>query len=358
MADVAKRAGVSQAAVSYVFNGKQGVSEETRAKILGAAEALGYQINKNIQDFVRETTTGASHNIGLVFVGVDFSDPAYAGSVDGVARGTEENNYHLVFSKVTGEEKTTMDLPPILRDGRVDGILVTGVVSRDILEVLGRLEIPIVVLGNYSDTVTKGYSVVEISIRASVDMVVECLKDAGRKRIAYFSEELTYYFQRECIKAFKEALIEHELPVCEDIIYIGEGGAVSALPVLMPIFAEATLPFDAIFCADSTRAIYVSHIIMARKVSNPSSDVLLATFRPYSHYELPVPAVYADVDMHEMAHQGVTMLLDNISKKTANGSHKLTIMPIAVELVPGMVASSQLSPTPKSRKIAENTPRK
>ncbi len=42
--DVARKAGVSQAAVSYVFNGRQNrhVSEETREKILKAAQELGY----------------------------------------------------------------------------------------------------------------------------------------------------------------------------------------------------------------------------------------------------------------------------------------------------------------------------
>jgi LacI family transcriptional regulator len=42
--DVARKAGVSQAAVSYVFNGRQNrhVSAETRKKILQAAQELGY----------------------------------------------------------------------------------------------------------------------------------------------------------------------------------------------------------------------------------------------------------------------------------------------------------------------------
>jgi LacI family transcriptional regulator len=42
--DVARKAGVSQAAVSYVFNGRQNrhVSEKTREKILQAAQELGY----------------------------------------------------------------------------------------------------------------------------------------------------------------------------------------------------------------------------------------------------------------------------------------------------------------------------
>lgn len=49
--DVARKAGVSRTAVSYVLNGIQTphVSEETRAKVLQAASELGYQLNASAQ---------------------------------------------------------------------------------------------------------------------------------------------------------------------------------------------------------------------------------------------------------------------------------------------------------------------
>lgn len=49
--DVARRAGVSRTAVSYVLNGIQTphVSEETRAKVLKAASELGYHLNASAQ---------------------------------------------------------------------------------------------------------------------------------------------------------------------------------------------------------------------------------------------------------------------------------------------------------------------
>lgn len=49
--DVARRAGVSRTAVSYVLNGTRNehVSEETRAKVLQAAQELGYHLNTSAQ---------------------------------------------------------------------------------------------------------------------------------------------------------------------------------------------------------------------------------------------------------------------------------------------------------------------
>ena len=53
--DVARKAGVSQAAVSYVFNGRQNrhVSEETREKIVQAARELGYHAHPSARSLRR-----------------------------------------------------------------------------------------------------------------------------------------------------------------------------------------------------------------------------------------------------------------------------------------------------------------
>src|SRR2546423_3054432 len=43
LADVAKQAGVSEATVSRVLNGKQGISDATRAAVLTALDVIGYE---------------------------------------------------------------------------------------------------------------------------------------------------------------------------------------------------------------------------------------------------------------------------------------------------------------------------
>jgi LacI family transcriptional regulator len=69
--DVAKRAGVSIAAASYAVNGRDGVAEKTRQRIMEAVEELNYQPSK----FAQSMRTGKTDAIGLVLP--DLSNPFF-----------------------------------------------------------------------------------------------------------------------------------------------------------------------------------------------------------------------------------------------------------------------------------------
>ena len=60
--DVAERANVSSATVSRVLSGSTPVRAETRARVLAAAQFLGYQPNS----FARNLRTGRGSSIAFV----------------------------------------------------------------------------------------------------------------------------------------------------------------------------------------------------------------------------------------------------------------------------------------------------
>jgi DNA-binding LacI/PurR family transcriptional regulator len=65
--DVARLAGVSRSAVSRTFTPGASVADKTRAKVMRAAEQLGYQVNI----IARTMNTGSSNFIGIVTAGFD-----------------------------------------------------------------------------------------------------------------------------------------------------------------------------------------------------------------------------------------------------------------------------------------------
>ena len=62
ISDVAARAGVSKGAVSFALNGREGVSAQTRTRILRAAADLGFTPNA----MARALSTGRAGSLGLV----------------------------------------------------------------------------------------------------------------------------------------------------------------------------------------------------------------------------------------------------------------------------------------------------
>ena len=60
MADIAERLGISIVSVSKGLAGKDGVSEEMRAKILSTAEEMGY-----VQHQAKKEAKSGSGNIGI-----------------------------------------------------------------------------------------------------------------------------------------------------------------------------------------------------------------------------------------------------------------------------------------------------
>lgn len=337
MLDVAARAGVSKTTVSYVLNGKTGVSEETKSRVLLACQEMGYRINPNIQDFIRENLSGSTRNIALVFVATEFADPAYARIIDGVAKGTEENKYHLLFAKLTGAEETVYDLPPILRDGRVDGVLISGDIVPRVLSLLREIDIPCVILGDYNENITREYSNVSANTRAGIKLAIEALGKAGKTRIAFFNETLTHHSDKMVLNAYREGLADNNLPVDEEIIYVGKGSFSGAMGVLEPIFHKDTLPFDSIVCIDYRVAMEISHLIMARAWRIGKYDVVIAAGRPYSYYKLPIPSMYMDLLLEEVAYAALEELLTCLSQGESYRKKTTSLSPTLVSTIEGSV---------------------
>ena len=122
--DVARRANVSTAVVSYVINnGPRPTSPETRARVLQAIRELDYHPNA----FARSLNTQQTHIIGFIthdVFGDDlFISPYSAAILSGVmAELKAHEHYLLTYSQVIGEDVAALE--KLLRSGRLDGVIV------------------------------------------------------------------------------------------------------------------------------------------------------------------------------------------------------------------------------------------
>jgi LacI family transcriptional regulator len=320
MCDVAARAKVSKATVSRVLNGKEVVSPAVRKRVLTACDELKYKLNFNIQDLVLKSRTGATRNITFVMVGKEFADPAYARLIDEISSQINKHHYHLMLAKLTGKEKTIYDLPPILRDERIDGILLTGEINPATVKVLEEMQTQCVVIGNYSSQLLRSLSCVRSNLELPIFNVIKKLAESGKKRIAFVEEVFENYYVQECFSTYKLALQENGLTFDESICYFGTGRFSGIFDILKPVFHRKELPFDSIFCKDLRLAREISHLIMTHFGFERKIDIVLVTSRPFDYYKLPIPTIYMEGSMENRTETALQLLIDQIEGRKKSQS--------------------------------------
>ena len=324
--DVAARAGVSIMTVSRALNNKAVVSEKVKQKVFASCDELGYQINPNIQDLVRKSRNGHTRNIAFVMVGNEFADPAYARSMDGIARAINECDYNLAMACLGGGEKSIQNLPPVLRDGRIDGFIVSGDLNERIIKILKKLEIPYVILGTYNEKVSGNSVRIELNLKPVMTGIISEFKKAGKRKIAYFTENPRNFFESELIESFIAAMHENKIVPEEWNMYYGAGAFGGAFELLRPVFLRKKLPFDAIVCMDFRCAQEIANLILVRSRLDRIAEVPVACIRHFPHYKLPVPAIYCDGGVDEMAYTGVKRLIEIITQGE-QPAHKIELIP-------------------------------
>ena len=95
MGDVARRAGVSRALVSIVMRDARGASEETRRRVLAAAEELGYRPDVRAQSLAGQR----SRVIGVMF-GVSVGEFHFE-LLDGLYAAADATGHNLIISPLT-----------------------------------------------------------------------------------------------------------------------------------------------------------------------------------------------------------------------------------------------------------------
>lgn len=181
--DVAHAAGVSKGAVSYALNGRPGVSEETRRRILATAERLGFRA-----DSAARALAGApSKVVGMALrrpastLGVE---PFFMELVSGLEAELSLRSYALLLQMVPDQEHEIALYQRWTHDRGVDGVLLCDVRSDDRRPAaLRELGLPAVVVGPPAAGSGAPPSIWSDD-GASLTEAVEYLAALGHRRIA------------------------------------------------------------------------------------------------------------------------------------------------------------------------------
>lgn len=139
-ADVARRAGVTPAVVSYVMNDSHPVSPDTRRKVLAAIDALGYRPNA----VARALATSRTHTIGLITP--DSANPFFAELAAAIETAAFASGYTVLLGNAFNDHERELNYVHTFADRQVDGIILApvGGAAEGVLSVARGRRVPIV----------------------------------------------------------------------------------------------------------------------------------------------------------------------------------------------------------------------
>jgi LacI family transcriptional regulator len=139
--DIARHLQVSATTVSNALNGKPGVGEAVRKRILDLAEDMGYQPNY----FAKGLVSRQSHAIGLVITNI--ADPFYPKLALGVQEQADRFGYSMMLFNTNHSMTNEKKIIQTLGSKGVDGVIL-GTVQQDDpnIELLDDLKIPYVLV--------------------------------------------------------------------------------------------------------------------------------------------------------------------------------------------------------------------
>lgn len=232
---IAEMAGVSRSTVSRVVNNHNSVRPEVRQRVLAVIEETGYQPNLAARSLAARRTG----ILGLVIprtVQSVFTDPYFPRLIQGISQACNASDYTLSLFLFHTEDEEQKLYPRVLRNGFVDGVIITSSVVDDVLiPQLSENNMPFVVIGR--PTHAPSASFVDVDNLNGAKTAVNHLIRLGRKRIATITGPQNTVAGIDRLAGYREALNQRGYSIDDDLIIDGnfsESEAYRAMKKLLP----------------------------------------------------------------------------------------------------------------------------
>ncbi len=269
--EIAKRTGVTPGAVSFALNGRPGVSDETRARILEVAREIGWVPSTA----ARALRGGGSATVGLVInrdpsvLGVE---PFFMSFVGGIEQVISEQGYALLLQVTPDPKRALQTYREWWNARRVDGIFLTDLtVDDDRLPVLKEVGIPTVVVGDPS--YAADMTAVASDDAGAAEAAIARLAELGHRRIGHIAGPSDFVHTRVRIDAMREAAANLGLEIVAEVHtdYSLSSGAEACAAML-----DASDRATAIICDNDLTALGAVRAATAQGVSVPKELSVLA----------------------------------------------------------------------------------
>lgn len=258
--DVAARAGVSVATVSYVLNdGPRPVSPETRARVQAVIDELGYYPN----EIARSLRLKQSSTVGLLIPNV--TNPFYAEVARSLESYCHEAGFLVMLCNSGGQEDREVKYIQALRAKQVEGLVVLPYSDpAALLRPVMQTRIPTVLLEHE----LRGVSCIAIEEYEGGRLATEHLLDLGHRRIALLRQTETSALSRQRIDGYRAALEQAGVPYDASLVVECDGTQADGDRITRELL-QRTQPPTAVFAHNDLVAQGVCHAVRTEGLSVP-----------------------------------------------------------------------------------------
>lgn len=213
--DVAKLAKVSIATVSRVTSNKEGVNEETKARVIEAMAKLGYRPNS-----AARTLRMSKSNIVIVLM-INIKNSFFSEFIRGIEEVARKAGYYILIGSTDGDPEKEAEYIDLVQESRVDGVILTtaGVLDETTIKKISETS-PMVLTFDYVPS--NQIPSISIDNESASRKITNHLIGLGHRRIAHITGDMGRLQTQTRLYGYKQALSQHSIPVDEALIQ--EGG--------------------------------------------------------------------------------------------------------------------------------------
>lgn len=330
---VARRAGVSQSAVSRVFTPGASVSEKMATKVREAAEELGYRPNI----LARAMVSGRSRIVGFVVAYLD--NYFYPEAIEKLSNAMQEEGYHVLMFMASQTTGNIDDIVSEILDYQIDGLIFASVaLSSSIVERCQASNVPIILFNRRQDL--EGVSSITSDNFSGGRKVGEFLINCGHQRIGYIAGWEGASTQRDREAGLMAALTAHDMPLFAR--EVGNFRKEEALTAARAMFGvPANLRPDAVFVANDHMAFFVLDVLRSELGLSVPDDVAIVG------YDDVPPASWPAYDLTTVRQRANLMVQETVETFIRQIDNPENFTPRQVALDGPLIVRGSTQPMPR-----------
>lgn len=295
--DIADSLEISRVTVWKVFSGREGVSDDLKNRIIARAREMNYMLPESLHSPSELKPQIQEQYTVSVTVSRPETSSFWITILHEIAKEMANYNINLMYTYLPSEPSADYELPGVLTNGTVNGIIVLNIYNESLIRKLAKLNIPKV----FMDTSTSipfnelNGDLILIEGKSGISEIVDFLVRKGRREIGFIGDAKYAQTNYERYRGFVHALEENNITLNPSYCLTGSIGIHTYSEEINEFLNSLPKMPEAFVCVSDFVANLLCQSLVDRKYKIPE-DVAVSGFD--GNTDFPYSSELTTVQVH------------------------------------------------------------